>query len=226
MEKENKIIDITNSFVSIEDINLLKFMFPNFKVMYEPEMFPSSGIIFIGADKYVNWVKNCGMPYIIVRRNAEYDLNKREILLKVVFGKYGKTVPKYLDGIYMDIPEDEFIENIKIFWVTGRWMSKEVDNDTEYFNLVNAIALNETKLYSTAVSSLEEMSLSHLESKILNYMVKVLNGQIELKSKYGRIQQIYRDAKSHKVKEAATNYLEKNIWNEELRFINFLKNLC
>lgn len=64
---------------------------------------------------------------------AEINLTDRLILLEVIYSKYNKTPPKYLvqkDGgkaLYELFEEREFIELVKFYWVTGKWMTKEVD---------------------------------------------------------------------------------------------------
>ena len=218
-------MDILNSLVKVQDVNLLRFLYPGFKVIYEPEMFISTGIIYLGADKYINYVKNAGVPYIIVRKNAEYDLDNRETLLKVVFGKYGKDIPKYLQDIYEDIPDDEFMESVKICWVTGKWLTKEVNNSTKYFDLLNSVVTDATKIYQLAAECINELGVSSLEYRVLKYLMKCVNGQFDMKSKYGREQQVFMNNRGVYVKKAAQEYLESSIDNTELRVINFIRDL-
>lgn len=64
---------------------------------------------------------------------AEINLTDRLTLLEVIFSKYNKTPPKYLvlsdkgKPLYELFEEREFIELVKFYWVTGKWMTKEVD---------------------------------------------------------------------------------------------------
>lgn len=202
-------------------------MFPNFKILYEPEMFPNyEGIIFVGADKYLNYVKNLGIPYILVRKSAEYDLDNREVLLEVIFSKYGKAVPKYLKEIYQDIPDDEFMDAVKVYWVTGKWMIKEFKETNVYFELMDAIVYQADKVGKLAFKAIDEIGDKSLEYRLLNYMAKISNNQINLNSQYGRNQQMYYNQKYDKMKKAATKYLEKDVDNDELRLINFIKDLA
>lgn len=64
---------------------------------------------------------------------AEINLTDRLILLEVIFSKYNKTPPKYLvqkdsgKALYELFEDREFIELVKFYWVTGKWMTKELD---------------------------------------------------------------------------------------------------
>lgn len=218
--------DLINTVVNIKDINLLKFMFPDFKVMFEPEMFPNAnGIIFIGADKYLNYIKELGLPYIIVRRNAMYDLDNRETLLYIAYTKYGKKPPKYLLEIYKELSDEEFYDNFKLFWVTGVWMTKELNVSKTYFELTEAIVNKPQSVFKTVVKSMSEMDLGRLENSVLNFLIKAVNHQYNIETFYGRQQQYFIKNKSKNVERAVNRYLRKEIENDELRFINFALDL-
>ena len=64
---------------------------------------------------------------------AEINLTDRLILLEVIYSKYNKAPPNYLvqkdsgKALYELFEEREFIELVKFYWVTGKWMTKELD---------------------------------------------------------------------------------------------------
>lgn len=64
---------------------------------------------------------------------AEINLTDRLVLLEVIYSKYNKTPPKYLvqknngKALYEQFEDSEFIELVKFYWVTGKWVTKEVD---------------------------------------------------------------------------------------------------
>lgn len=68
-----------------------------------------------------------------MNRLAEINLTDRLTLLEVIYSKYNKTPPKYLvqkDGpkaLYEQFEDKEFVELVKFYWVTGKWLTKEAD---------------------------------------------------------------------------------------------------
>ena len=74
-------IDIVNHSVKIDDIGLLQFMYPDYIILDKPILFIDKPIIFKGETKYINQIKNLGVPYIIVTTLGEYNLDDRKELI-------------------------------------------------------------------------------------------------------------------------------------------------
>lgn len=59
-------INIIGHSVAVKNIELLQFMYPEFKIIDKPIMIATNPIIFTGETKYINQIKSLGVPYIIV----------------------------------------------------------------------------------------------------------------------------------------------------------------
>jgi hypothetical protein len=121
-------ISIVNHSVKTTDIGLLQFLYPDFIILDKPVLYSDKPIIFTGETKYINQIKNLGVPYISLSALAEYDLTDRLTLLKVVFSKYNRPVPKYLLEFYEDLDDFTFRDLVEYYWITGKWTLKEYNN--------------------------------------------------------------------------------------------------
>lgn len=132
---DNK-IEIINHSVKTTDIGLLQFLYPDFIILDKPVLYSDKPIIFTGETKYINQIKNLGVPYISLSALAEYDLTDRLTLLKVAFSKYNRPVPKYLLEFYEDLDDFTFRELVEYYWITGKWTLKEYNNSRSIFRVL------------------------------------------------------------------------------------------
>lgn len=132
-------ISIVNHSVKTTDIGLLQFLYPDFIILDKPVLYSDKPIIFTGETKYINQIKNLGVPYISLSALAEYDLTDRLTLLKVAFSKYNRPVPKYLLEFYEDLDDFTFRELVEYYWITGKWTLKEYNNSRSIFRVLTKL---------------------------------------------------------------------------------------
>ena len=139
-------MEIINHSVKIRNLELLLFFYPSFIILNEPVLFSDRPIIFTGDSKYINQIKSLGVDYIFITELAEYNLNDRMTLLEFVFSKYKKKVPKYLLQFYEDLDEKTFINQIKYFWITGKWKLKEYNKSGIFLELLQSFKTDTFRL--------------------------------------------------------------------------------
>jgi len=175
-------LEIINHSVRVNDIGLLQFMFPDYIVIDKPVLFTDRPIIFTGETKYLNQIKELGVPFIVVNKLAEIDLTDRLTLLTAAFSKYGKNPPKYLvdkgnsnKALFEEFDDTEFLELIKLYWVTGKWMIKEYDGMGKFVRLLDSFKTNTLEITRTYLGLLNEVNSEYIETCLLTFLGKVVN---------------------------------------------------
>ena len=221
--------EIVGHSVRVNDIGLLQFMFPDFIVTDKPLLFTDRPIIFTGETKYINQIKELGVPFIIANKLAEINLTDRLTLLEVIFSKYNKTPPKYLvlsnDGnkpLYERIEEPDFIEAVKMYWVTGKWPIKELDDMGKFILLIDSFKTNTLEITRTYLKMLEEVNSEYVETCLLKFISKLVNPGGSMSNWYKRRIKEFSAAKLQLLPAAMENYLYTSVENNELKVFNLI----
>lgn len=221
---------IINHSVQTRNIGLLQFMYPDFQIIDKPIMITTRPIIFIGETKYINQVKNLGVPYIIVTTLGEYNLDDRKTLLQVAFSKYNRNVPKYLLEYYDKLDDFEFMELFEYFWITGKWPLKEYDGIGKFVELLRSFKTDSYTITKTYFKLLDECSAEYLETCLFTFLIKVLKlktNKVKRESSkwYALMLTEYSKLKKNYIKPAMDKYINSNIDNPELKIYNLIINL-
>ena len=128
----NKKVSLIGHSVKSEDMGLIQYFYPEFKVMNQPSLFINSPVIWTGDAKYLNTLKESKIPVISVTNLAEYSLSDKDTLIQLTFTKWNKPVPKYLYSIKDLLDYDTVLDNVKLHWIDGKWRLKEF-KDLKYF---------------------------------------------------------------------------------------------
>lgn len=221
---------LVNKRVTSGDFNILRFLFPNFDIITETNIpdNPKSPAIYLGnpadIEHFTDRYSKAGQDYIVMSRTSEIDLNDRRILANIIFEKYrNATLPKYLDEFIDEIPQDEFIEAVKIKWVTGRWVITEFKNEVNFLNLVESLNKSKYEFIKIYFDSLKANKPYILESSMLTFLIKAKNKTYKGSSfLYRKKLTLYTGKKLDNTLNAIENALEYNIDNPELRLLNLL----
>lgn len=218
-------INIVNHSVICKDLGLLQFLYPNFKIIDKPILFSESPIIFTGDTKYFNQIKSLGVDYISVTSLGEYNLNKREVLLDVVFSKWNRKIPKYLLEFYEDLDDDVFRELCEQFWITGKWNLKEFNNNGVFLDFLKSFKTDTYTMAKTYLQLLDKVGAEYIEMSLLTFLNKVVNTSGKVSNWYKSIIEDYRKSKSQLIKPAVQNYCESSIYRTDLRLFNLILDL-
>ena len=174
MAKE-EILDIINHSVVIDDIGFLQFLYPNFIILNKPVLFSEKPIIFVGETKYINQIKSLGVDYIVVSATGEIDLTDKLTLLKVIFNKYNRPVPKYLLEFYNDLDDYTFRELVEEYWLTGKWRLKEFDNTGAFLEFLYSFKTDTYQISKSYLELLHKTGAEYLEMSLLTFLNRVVN---------------------------------------------------
>lgn len=223
-------LDIIGHSVSVKNIELLQFMYPNFQIIDKPIMIATNPIIFTGETKYINQIKSLNVPYIIVSTLGEYDLNDRLTLLEIAFSKYNRPVPKYLLAYYDKLDDYQFMDLFEYYWITGKWPLKEYDSIGKFVELLKSFKTDTYIITKTYVELLNECTSEYLETCLFTFLIKVLklkqNSKVKRESKwYAMMLTDYAQLKKRYIKPAINKYINSNIDNPDLKIYNLIINL-
>ncbi len=218
-------ISIINHSVKIDDIGLLQFMYPDYRILDKPVISSDKNIIWIGDTKNLNKIKALGVNYIVVSSAGEIDLTDRLTLLEVVFSKWKRKVPKYLLEFYQDLDDYTFREQIEYMWITGKWQMKEYDNTGAFLEFLRSFNTDTITISKTYLQLLDKVGAEYIEMSLLTFLNRVTIPSNNISKWYKRIIEDYKRAKYNSIETAMYNFMESPIYNTELRVFNFILDL-
>ena len=224
MAKE-EILDIINHSVVIDDIGFLQFLYPNFIILNKPVLFSEKPIIFVGETKYINQIKSLGVDYIVVSATGEIDLTDKLTLLKVVFHKYNRPVPKYLLEFYNDLDDYTFRELVEEYWLTGKWRLKEFDNTGAFLEFLYSFKTDTYQISKSYLELLHKTGAEYLEMSLLTFLNRVVNPGSRLSKWYLKTINDFKLSKYQLIEPALYKYMQSPIYNSELRIFNLIMDL-
>lgn len=224
MAKE-EILDIINHSVVIDDIGFLQFLYPNFIILNKPVLFSEKPIIFIGETRYINQIKSLGVDYIVVSATGEIDLTDKLTLLKVIFHKYNRPVPKYLLEFYNDLDDYTFRELVEEYWLTGKWRLKEFDNTGAFLEFLYSFKTDTYKITKSYLELLHKTGAEYLEMSLLTFLNRVVNPGSRLSKWYLKTINDFKLSKYQLIEPALYKYMQSPIYNSELRIFNLIMDL-
>lgn len=224
MAKE-EILDIINHSVVIDDIGFLQFLYPNFIILNKPVLFSEKPIIFVGETKYINQIKSLGVDYIVVSATGEIDLTDKLTLLKVIFHKYNRPVPKYLLEFYNDLDDYTFRELVEEFWLTGKWRLKEFDNTGAFLEFLYSFKTDTYQISKSYLELLHKTGAEYLEMSLLTFLNRVVNPGSRLSKWYLKTINDFKLSKYQLIEPALYKYMQSPIYNSELRIFNLIMDL-
>lgn len=209
-------------------LDLLRYMFPNYKVINEPEVSPNAPCIYIGDISRVDEIKhiyeNNKLDYIVYTSGlSDINLNDRITLANIVFEKYKRLVPKYLMNIIEELDEDTFIKCIKIYWVSGKWLVKVVDKENTFLDFIETVNKSSMEMYKSYFNVVKTISPYKLESSIFTFLLRAKNENFsKISFSYKNKLKLFTGRKLELTLIGIDKSLDYNIDNYELKVLNMI----
>ena len=87
--------ELLNKQVVCPRVELLQFMYPNFRVVKsEFDIYPGEPFIYVGSSRYINKIQKRPEFHIIVSNTGEYDLSNIDTLIELCYIKHNKYTYK------------------------------------------------------------------------------------------------------------------------------------
>lgn len=207
------------------DLDLLKFLYPDYKVIYNLDNIDSN-FIYAGklseTDKLIEIMQDKQYDYIVYTRgNSEFDLRDRLILTDVVFEKYKRLVPRYLNEILNELDDETFLKNIKHYWVTGKWETKKVQNEDNFYTFISSINKSSIEMYKSYFNTLAQSNSYVLESSLMTFITRAKEGKTQdVNYRYRNKLNMFTGAKLRPAVKGLKESLSFNIDNHELKLLN------
>lgn len=113
-------IDLVNHSVKYANSELLRFFYPNFKVIENNQTIITGPVIYKGKVDYLNRIKEFGFPVISITALGEFDLSSNRTLVNLTFSKWEQEPPKRLVKYIDTIDYEELLQAVKIHWITRK----------------------------------------------------------------------------------------------------------
>lgn len=208
------------------DLDILRFLFPNYELTSEVIENPTKPCIFIGKlaeiDKLKEIYENSRLDYIVYTRGqSDINLRDRFTLANIVFEKHNRLVPKYLSNILDELDEEVFLKNIKTYWIAGKWQDKTVDNEDTFLSFVDTVNKSSMEMYRTYFKVVQSVKPYKLESSFMTFLNRAKDGDnLDINYRYRNKLKLFEKDKLIKSIEGLSNSLDYNIDNIELRLLN------
>lgn len=209
-------------------LDLLRYMFPNYKVINEPEVSPNAPCIYIGDISRIDEIKHIyesnKLDYIVYTSGlSDINLNDRITLANIVFEKYKRLVPKYLMNIIEELDEDTFIKCIKIYWVSGKWLVKVVDKENTFLDFIETVNKSSMEMYKSYFNVVKTISPYKLESSIFTFLLRAKNENFsKISFSYKNKLKLFTGRKLELTLVGIDKSLDYNIDNYELKVLNMI----
>lgn len=209
-------------------LDLLRYMFPNYKVINEPEVSPNAPCIYVGDISRIDEIKHIyesnKLDYIVYTSGlSDINLNDRITLANIVFEKYKRLVPKYLMNIIEELDEDTFIKCIKIYWVSGKWLVKAVDKENTFLDFIETVNKSSMEMYKSYFNVVKTISPYKLESSIFTFLLRAKNENFsKISFSYKNKLKLFTGRKLELTLVGIDKSLEYNIDNYELKVLNMI----
>lgn len=209
-------------------LDLLRYMFPNYKVIDEPEVSPNAPCIYVGDINKIDEIKHIyesnKLDYIVYTSGlSDINLNDRVTLANIVFEKHRRLVPKYLMNIIEELDEDTFIKCIKIYWVSGKWLVKEVDKENTFLDFIETVNKSSMEMYKSYFNVVKTISPYKLESSIFTFLLRAKNEDFsKISFSYKNKLKLFTGRKLELTLAGIDKSLDYNIDNYELKALNMI----
>ncbi len=229
------------------DQELLKFMFPNYELIDDNliPQFPTKPAIFIGTagkrDIFTKTYNQTDLDYIVVSNTSNIDLTDRRQLVQVAFEKWNRFVPQYLVGsgkekkkgkgidlgFIDDLEQDTFIWAFKHYWVTGKWLIKELPDENTFLELITMINQSKIDFIKRFFEVVNDTRPYRIESSVMTFLqrAKYKNYRGVSSKAYRSAIKMYEGKYVDRSLEALNNSLDSNIDNYTLRLLYLLINI-
>ena len=213
------------------DLNLIRFLYPNYEVIQEIPLFPSRPAIYTGPlqdmDAFVSKYRELGLKFIVhTPFQSDINVDNRFTLLSIIFKKYNRYVPRYVYMMMNTLDYDTFIFLCKYFWLTGEWELKELNYEKSFLDFIGSLNSSKRDLIYTFFNVLKDTKSYRLESSLLTFFIRARDRDYKGRSIiYNRTLNSFRDNKLIKARSGIQESLKYNIDNHDLRILNMVMNI-
>lgn len=219
--------------IFIDDaLSFLTLVFPDFKIVRsEFDIYPGESFIYVGDMKWIPKIQKRTEPHVIVSTTGEFDLTDRKQVIDLAYLHNGKKVPKYLEELIDEKTgwtDEQFWYNARQIWLTGDIPGKELVKNDLFIKIITNFnrPIEMTKAYLEALDRIGDDALKYIESSLLRFIKGAKTPNSSAKKGMLKLQQEFYYNYIQNVPQAIQNLLDNPIDNKELKYLDFLLDLC
>lgn len=189
-------------------IGLLSFFYPEFVVRENIFFDNDNKVIYIGKDRrgLIGYLRENTKEFINTVGPYDYDLEDREVLIDMVYGKWGKEPKEDVKLVLNGIPDEEFYGFIKRRWVSARGEGIDSDGKTIY-DLYKVFGRSKGEAVMVYTELLERFPPIMIESSLLTFIGKVVTLEdVEASGHYMKLLRDFKDRHGEKIKAVLYKY--------------------
>lgn len=177
--------------VKIKDPGLVPFFYPGFSVKQDLYL-ADRGTSFIyngkSRPKLLQYLNSFSSRFISLTGVPTLDLSSRWALLEWIKSKREVQTPVSLTKETIeDIPEDSFMNRIKVLWLTRKWMKESVQ-DTSIYELFQSTVNSTADMMRTYCKVADAVPFPVIEASFLTFLARVSNPDMQtVSSGYKRL---------------------------------------
>lgn len=212
------------------NLDVLRFLFPKYKLASTLDEVDSN-CIYLGKlediDELIKKCDECKYNFIVYSQNpTDFNLDDRLVLANIVFGKYNRLVPKYLMSILDKLDDNTFMLNIKSYWLTGKWLTKNVSEEKSFLYFIDSINGTTLQMYKSYFEVINSINPFVLESSIMTFFLRAKEEDYkDIKGKYRLKLKSFNKSRLTKVIKGIEKSLDYNIDNKSLSLLNMIYNM-
>lgn len=220
---------LKNKVVNVENPELLQFFYPDYIIKNEvSKLDRDNKIIYTGSmkSKIKNYLgRNC-KEFISTVGKMDIDLMRDLELINFVYSDRGRKVPKKVKNNLDMLDREEIEYCCKVFWMCGKWVYNEGDDEITVFNLFKSMNEPLQKMVEVYIELINKYPFYMVESSFMTFLQRLEDiDEQQISGYYKKVLKIFKSKSGDKVKKSVLKYVKDVELEERLRFLNLLLNL-
>lgn len=194
--------------INKDRVGLLCFMYPEYELRENLFFDQENKIIYIGKDRkgLEEYLERETASFISTVGPYEYDLENREVLIDLVYSRWGKEPKEDVKQALLGIPEDDFYSFIKRRWVNAKGEGVDKEGKSIY-DLYKVIGNSRGEAVKVFLELLERYPPIMIESSLLTFFGKVATvDDVDASGHYLKLLKDFRGRHGDKLKAVLYKY--------------------
>ena len=207
--------------ISKERLGLLSVFYPDFVVREILFFDQDNKVIYTGKDRkdLIEYLTNNTKEFINTTGPYEYDLENKEVLLELVYRKWGKEPREDLKNAIINLPDDDFYGFVKRRWVLPSGEPLEKAKITIY-DLYKVFGKSKTEAMNVFFELVESYPPVVVESSLLTFLEKVVTLEdISVSPHYLKLLKDFKQRHGDKIKKVLFDYKNIDYSKEEMNVL-------
>lgn len=219
-----------NKVVNIDKPELLQYFYPEYKIKSNIDRRDvRNKIIYNGEYKsgLSDYLEKNTKEYISLVGNVDYDLSKKENLVKFVYEEKGRRLTKKVKRSVDMLDWKDVVYCCKVFWLIDEWIYYIEEDELSMYSLFKAVVNTKKEMLDVYFKLLNKYPFYVIESSVITFLQRVKNIEEQnVSTHYYKVLQKADDKFGRGLKDIIFKYAKvKEGVREEIKLLNLLLDL-